>query len=78
MRTRCVRFLLIMKQVIKNNKIFNQHEFILPHDGNNFKYDRDFIKSIDLVIAEVSFPSTRLGVELGFLYDDNKSIYYIY
>ena len=52
--------------------------FVFCYYGHNYKHDRDFIKSIDLVIAEVSFPSTRLGVELGFLYDDNKSIYYIY
>ena len=63
---------------LKNSDLFKQHEFILPHDGDNYKHDRDFYKKIDLVIAEVSYPSTGLGIELGFLYDDNKPIYCIH
>ena len=63
---------------LKNSEIFKQHEFILPHDDNNYKHERDIYKSIDLVIAEVSYPSTGLGIELGFLYDDNKKIYCIH
>ena len=63
---------------LKNSEIFKQHEFILPHDGDNYKHERYFYKSIDLVIAEVSYPSTGLGIELGFLYDDNKPIYCIH
>ncbi len=63
---------------LKNSEFFKQHEFILPHDDNNYKHERDFYKSIDLVIAEVSYPSTGLGIELGFLYDDNKPIYCIH
>ena len=63
---------------LKNSDIFKEHEFILPHDGDNYKHSRDFYKNIDLVIAEVSFPSTGLGIELGFLYDDNKPIYCIH
>jgi nucleoside 2-deoxyribosyltransferase len=63
---------------IKNSEIFKLHDIILPHDGVNYKHDRDFYKSIDMVIAEVSYPSTGLGIELGFLYDDNKRIYCIY
>ena len=59
---------------LKNSDLFKQHEFILPHDDDNYKHDRDFYKEIDLVIAEVSYPSTGLGIELGFLYDDNKPI----
>ena len=63
---------------LKNSGIFKEHDVILPHDGDNYKHGRDFYKSIDLVIAEVSFPSTGLGIELGFLYDDNKPIYCIH
>ena len=63
---------------LKNSEIFKQHEFILPHDGGNYKHKRDFYKSIDLVIAKVSYPSTGLGIELGFFYDDSKPIYCIY
>ena len=63
---------------LKNSEIFKHHEFILPHDGDNYKHDRDYYKNIDMVIAEVSYPSTGLGIELGFLFDDNKPIYCIY
>jgi len=63
---------------LKNSDIFKEYDVILPHDGDNYKHGRDFYKSIDLVIAEVSFPSTGLGIELGFLYDDNKPIYCIH
>lgn len=63
---------------LKNSNIFKGHELILPHDGNNYKHDRDYYKDIDLVIAEVSYPSIGLGIELGFLYDDNKRIYCIH
>jgi nucleoside 2-deoxyribosyltransferase len=63
---------------LKNSDIFSEYEFILPHDGDNYKHDREFYKNVDLVIAEVSFPSTGLGIELGFLYDDNKPIYCIH
>ena len=63
---------------LKNSDFFKEHDVILPHDGDNYKHDRDFYKNIDLVIAEVSFPSTGLGIELGFLYDDNKPIYCIH
>lgn len=64
--------------LLKNSDIFSEYEFILPHDGDNYKHDRDFYKNIDLVIAEVSYASTGLGIELGFLYDDDKSIYCIH
>ncbi len=63
---------------LKSSGIFKEHEVILPHESDNYKHERDFYKSIDLVIAEVSFPSTGLGIELGFLYDDNKPIYCIH
>ena len=41
---------------IKNSEIFKLHDIILPHDGVNYKHDRDFYKSIDMVISEVSYP----------------------
>ena len=63
---------------LKNDDIFKKHEFVFPHDGDNSKHDRNFYKNIDLVIAEVSYPSTGLGIELGFFYDDNKKIYCIH
>lgn len=51
---------------LKNSDLFKQYEFILPHDGDNYKHDRDFYKEIDLVFVGVSYPSTGLGIEFGF------------
>ena len=41
---------------------------------------RDEIKDVnfDLVICEVSKPSTGLGIEMGFVYDNNIPIYCLY
>ena len=51
--------------------IFNSlHEIILPHEIYKEAKDfitKDIIKSCDLMIAEVSLPSTGLGIELGGL-----------
>ena len=62
-------------QPIKSEPLFANNEIILPHDNDKYQHDRSFYKDIDLVIAEVSYPSIGLGIELGFLYDDNKPIY---
>jgi nucleoside 2-deoxyribosyltransferase len=42
------------------------HSFVLPHDDGNDVHSKDVIASCDLVIAEVSFPSTGMGIELGW------------
>ncbi len=42
------------------------HEFVFPHDGGADAHSKDLIASCDLVIAEVSFPSTGMGIELGW------------
>jgi len=45
--------------------LFKNHEIILPHDKRNL-ISKDIIKKCNLFIAEVSFPSTGLGIELGW------------
>lgn len=60
-------------------KTINAHEIVLPHENTLENYNsRDFYKSLDLIIAEVSAPATGLGIELGWGYDDNVPIYCIY
>ena len=59
---------------IKESDFYQEHEVILPHDNSDSAHDRDFYKDIDLFIAEVSYPSTGLGIELGYAYDDDKPI----
>jgi hypothetical protein len=43
------------------------HEFVFPHDNNHEPANTpELLKTYDLMIAEVSFPSTGLGIELGW------------
>lgn len=45
------------------------HEFILPHESNSELFDSKNLfqnKQCDLVLAEVSEPSTGQGIELGW------------
>lgn len=64
---------------LKKSLVFTQHTFILPHDeGKKTISSKEIIASCDLVIAEVSFPSTGLGIELGWADDLKKSIVGIY
>ena len=50
----------------------------LPHMEKDYMHNRNYYDNFDLVIAEVSAPSTGLGIELGFFYDDKKPIYCLY
>lgn len=43
-----------------------EHEIIFPHDIGFDKITREIIQSSDLVIAEVSYPSTGQGIEIGW------------
>ena len=50
----------------------------LPHMEKEHNHSRNYYEDFDLVIAEVSAPSTGMGIELGFFYDEKKPIYCIY
>ena len=64
---------------LKNDSFFAQHELILPHEAfDNIRNSRDDYKNVDLVIAECSQPSTGMGIELGWFYDENKPIFCFY
>lgn len=56
-------------QPIRESQLNLEHEIILPHEiyseANDF-VTRDIIKACDIMIAEVSFPATGLGIELGW------------
>jgi membrane-bound lytic murein transglycosylase MltF len=54
---------------IRNSELNKIHEFILPHEDIENQYNsKDLFKSgsVDFVIAEVSTPSHRVGIELGW------------
>lgn len=51
---------------LRNSTINNNHEIFLPHEDGRDVLTKDVIKKSDVVIAEVSFPSTGQGIELGW------------
>ena len=52
---------------IKVSKLFEAHKFVFPHDDcNNVINTKENISNCDLLIAEVSMPSTGQGIELGW------------
>ncbi|MBQ9792792.1 MAG: nucleoside 2-deoxyribosyltransferase [Clostridia bacterium] len=53
-----------------------KHKFFFPED--RVKNTRDVIKSCDIMIADVSYPSTGTGIEIGWASTVNKPIYCVY
>jgi len=53
---------------IKKSGLMEKHQFLFPHDeGQNINSKELFSqKECDLVVAEVSYPATGQGIELGF------------
>ena len=60
---------------LKSSHLWQEHRFILPHDNHSEPvHSKTIISKVDLVIAEVSYPSTGLGIELGWANDANRMI----
>ena len=64
---------------IRDSILNQEHEIILPHEknlepGNSI----EFLKTCDVMIAEVSFPATGLGIELGWADSIKLPIIYIH
>ena len=51
---------------IRESVLNNEHEILFPHETDEFFNSKDRIKNCDLMIAEVSYPATGLGIELGW------------
>lgn len=53
---------------IKNSKLIQKHQFIFPHVDDQIINSEELFrnKKCDLVVAEVSTPSTGQGIELGY------------
>lgn len=54
---------------IRESQLNSEHEIILPHEIYQEASDfitKNIIKTCDVMIAEVSFPATGLGIELGW------------
>lgn len=51
---------------LKESSLAQTHQLIFPHETDQFIDSKQIIESCDLVIAEASFPSTGMGIELGW------------
>jgi len=51
---------------IKKSEIFKSNQIILPYSNTEWVNSKETIKNSDLIIAEVSYPSIGLGIELGW------------
>lgn len=51
---------------LRNSSLNDQHEFILPQENKREVITREIIKACGLILAEVSYPSTGQGIELGW------------
>ena len=64
---------------IKTSELAKTHSFFLPHEPDNLNVDAvDQLKQTDVLIAEVSLPSTGQGIELGQAYVANVPILCFY
>ncbi len=58
---------------IQKNCSNKNHTFIFPHNGQLVD-SKNVLSTCDLVMAEASYPSTGLGIELGWANDLKKHI----
>lgn len=66
-------------QPLKCSVEWEKHTFFLPHEFKKEPtYSKDIIANCDLIIAEVSYPSTGLGIELGWANVAGRDILCIY
>lgn len=66
----------LYKPILESNLV-NQNEFVFPHLNNNYN-SKEVIEQSDLFIAEVSYPTLGLGIEIGRAEMNNKNILCIY
>lgn len=50
---------------LRTSALAQEHEFFLPHEPGNTFNTKAVLKEYDLLLAEVSVPSTGEGIELG-------------
>ncbi len=59
----------LLYEPLKHSSMTAHHEFIFPHEQTDALYDSKTLfenHECDMVFAEVSFPSTSQGIELGW------------
>lgn len=63
---------------IRSSELNNLHQFVLPHEDGQTVNSNKFIEDADLILAEVSYPSTGEGIEIGWANAKGKKIVCIY
>ncbi len=67
------------KELYEPLKNLNEIKFIFPHEkSEKSKLSKNIIKSSSVMIAEVSYPSTSVGIEIGWADSFNVPIIYLY
>ena len=51
---------------LRESVLNSSHEIILPNETGKEVITKEIIKNLDVFIAEVSYPSTGQGIELGW------------
>lgn len=62
---------------IRESELNNQYECFLPQEKGPEPVTIDIIKNSDVLVAEVSYPSTGQGIELGWAYVYKVPIIYL-
>lgn len=64
---------------LRKSKLNSLYEITLPHEHSLDPYDsKEYMKRCDLIISEVSYPSTGQGIELGWANTHGVPIICIY
>jgi len=64
---------------LRKSNLNKKHEIILPHEKSDKPFSsKEFFKTIDAMISEVSYSSTGLGIELGWADASNVPLFCIY
>lgn len=64
---------------LRKSHINAQHHITLPYENSKEPFNsKEYMKECDLILAEVSYPSTGLGMELGWANLYNIPIVCIY
>lgn len=63
---------------LRKSDLNTKYHIFLPHETDEFINTKEIIKKSDLVVAEVSYPATGLGIELGWANNANKMVVCIY
>lgn len=64
---------------LRNSILLKEYDFVFPHENSREPYPtKDKLEKSDLILAEVSFPSTGQGIELGWADMKNIPIMLVY